>query len=113
MNLLKDETLVEGWNCYDWRNAKAVLEHVHSNEWKKIISVVSKFKILHSALATKEKIKLKFQNSLIKSFIILDGRKLFSTQKFYYLEKKLERKQNFSTTNTTVRRIVSTVSREK
>ncbi|MEO5322346.1 BglII/BstYI family type II restriction endonuclease [Mesorhizobium sp. CC13] len=44
--------LIPGWDCYDWRNAKTILEHGHTAEWLEILQVLSDFRLRHSDLAT-------------------------------------------------------------
>ena len=29
--------LIPGWDCYDWRNARTILEHGHPSEWRDVI----------------------------------------------------------------------------
>ncbi len=45
--------LIEGWDCYDWRNARTILEHGHPNEWRDIIEVLSAFRLTHSDIKKK------------------------------------------------------------
>jgi hypothetical protein len=45
--------LIEGWDCYDWRNAHTILEHGHPSEWRDIVAVLSTFRLRHSDLAKK------------------------------------------------------------
>lgn len=45
--------LIPGWDCYDWRNARTILEHGHRDEWRDIIEVLSAARLLHSELAVK------------------------------------------------------------
>lgn len=55
MKLEPDETLVQGWQCYDWRNAKAILSAVHHREWEDLLGILSSFRLKHSDLAAKGK----------------------------------------------------------
>lgn len=43
--------LLSGWDCYDWRNARTILEHGHPAEWNDVLEVLGSFKLLHSHLA--------------------------------------------------------------
>jgi hypothetical protein len=45
--------LIPGWDCYDWRNARAILEHVHAEEWRDILHVLSAVRLAHSELSAK------------------------------------------------------------
>ena len=45
--------LIPGWDCYDWRNARTILEHGHSSEWRDIIDVLGAFRLRHSDIAKK------------------------------------------------------------
>lgn len=45
--------LASGWNCYDWRNARTILEHGHSAEWQDILGVVREFRLTHSDIRKK------------------------------------------------------------
>ena len=51
MNGLSKIDLIPGWDCYDWRNARTILEYGHSTEWQEIVEVLGQFRLLHSALA--------------------------------------------------------------
>jgi hypothetical protein len=53
MTSLPRTEIVEGFECYDWRNARTVLEHAHPNEWQDIVSVLSSFKLRHSDVRKK------------------------------------------------------------
>lgn len=53
MKLAADERLIAGWQCYDWRNAKIVLENGYPSEWRDIIEVLSGFRLRHSDLTAK------------------------------------------------------------
>ncbi|HTV67302.1 MAG TPA: BglII/BstYI family type II restriction endonuclease [Rhizobiaceae bacterium] len=64
MNGLPKIDLVEGWDCYDWRNARIVLEHGHPEEWQDIIEVLSAARLPHSELAAKGGSKTKIATSL-------------------------------------------------
>lgn len=43
--------LEERYEIFDWRNALALLRHVHVAEWRDIAKVLSDFQLLHSDLA--------------------------------------------------------------
>ena len=45
--------LIPGWDCYDWRNARTILENGHSSEWRDIIDVLGAFRLRHSDIAKK------------------------------------------------------------
>jgi len=49
--------LIPGWDCYDWRNARTILEHGHRSEWLDIVDVLSAAKLPHTELAAKGKNK--------------------------------------------------------
>lgn len=55
MSGLTSVTLLDGWNCYDWRNARTVLEHAHSDEWADLKSILGSYRLLHSHLIAKGK----------------------------------------------------------
>ena len=67
MSGLDQIPFLNGWNCYDWRNAKAVLDQVHSREWNEVIEVIEvikNFKLKHSELAAKGKNKTEVSKSI-------------------------------------------------
>jgi len=45
--------LIPGWDCYDWRNGGAVLEHSHPAEWADIVSVLTAFRLKHTDVQKK------------------------------------------------------------
>ena len=45
--------LIEDFECYDWRNARTVLQHGHSKEWEDIVAVLSAFRLKHSDIRKK------------------------------------------------------------
>jgi len=45
--------LIPGWDCYDWRNARTILQYGHASEWRDIIEVLSAARLPHSELAAK------------------------------------------------------------
>ena len=45
--------LIDGWDCYDWRNARTILEFGHPDEWRDIVEVLSAARLPHSELASK------------------------------------------------------------
>jgi hypothetical protein len=45
--------ILPDWDCYDWRNAKTILEFAHPGEWSDILSVLSSFRMTHSDLKKK------------------------------------------------------------
>lgn len=51
MSALPKIDLIPGWDCYDWRNARTILEHGHRDEWADVNGVLGSFRLLHSALA--------------------------------------------------------------
>ena len=68
MSLLADETLIAGWRCYDWRNARALLEHKFFAEWKDLLEVLSVFRLTHTQLSAKGGNKTEIAGSLDSSF---------------------------------------------
>ncbi|MCB1496022.1 MAG: restriction endonuclease [Bauldia sp.] len=55
MSGLARTTFFKGWSCYDWRNAKTILEHAHSSEWNDVKNVLAGFRLRHSDLIAKGK----------------------------------------------------------
>lgn len=55
MSGLGELKLLNGWDCYEWRNAKTILQHVHPVEWQDTLDVLGSFKLLHSDLIAKGK----------------------------------------------------------
>jgi len=53
MSGLPKVDLIPGWDYYDWRNARTILEFGHSSEWQEIIEVLSAARLPHSELAAK------------------------------------------------------------
>lgn len=53
MSLNSDPALIHGWRCYDWRNARVILENGHSPEWRDIMDILSGFRLRHSDLIAK------------------------------------------------------------
>jgi hypothetical protein len=47
--------LLPGWDCYDWRNARTILEHAHTSEWRDTLEILGGYKLLHSHLIAKGK----------------------------------------------------------
>lgn len=45
--------LIPGWDCYDWRNARTILQYGHPSEWQDIVEVLGGARLLHSELAAK------------------------------------------------------------
>ncbi|CUX16487.1 MULTISPECIES: BglII/BstYI family type II restriction endonuclease [Agrobacterium] len=45
--------LLPGWDCYDWRNAKTILQYGHPQEWADIVDVLGHFSLDKEALAAK------------------------------------------------------------
>lgn len=43
--------LIPGWDCYDWRNARTILEHGHPREWHDVLEVLGSFRLRHIDLA--------------------------------------------------------------
>lgn len=48
MSGLPKVDLIEGWDCYDWRNARTILEHGHAQEWRDMVEVLRAFRLNHS-----------------------------------------------------------------
>lgn len=55
MTKLPKVELLSGWDCYDWRNARTILEFGHAREWHDILDVLGNFRLLHSDLIAKGK----------------------------------------------------------
>jgi hypothetical protein len=53
MSSLPKIDLLPNFECYDWRNARTVLEHGHHAEWRDIIDVLSAFRLRHSDIKKK------------------------------------------------------------
>jgi hypothetical protein len=53
MSRLPKVDLIDGWDCYDWRNALTILKHGHSSEWHDIEAVLKAFRLPHSEIAAK------------------------------------------------------------
>ena len=51
--VLSQVDIFSGFECYDWRNARTVLQHAHPDEWQDIVSVLSEFRLTHSDLSKK------------------------------------------------------------
>ncbi|MGQ2950374.1 MAG: BglII/BstYI family type II restriction endonuclease [Agrobacterium sp.] len=45
--------LLPGWDCYDWRNARTILQYGHPQEWSDIVDVLGNFSLGKEALAAK------------------------------------------------------------
>ena len=43
--------LIPGWDCYDWRNARTILEHGFAAEWRDIIEILTAFRLTHTGMA--------------------------------------------------------------
>lgn len=63
-----DDQLIAGWRCYDWRNARALLEHKFSAEWADLLEVLSAFRLSHTQLATKGGNKTEIAGKLDSAF---------------------------------------------
>ena len=68
MNGLPKIDLIPGWDCYDWRNARTILQYGHSDEWRDIIEVLGRARLPHSALAAKGKNKTKTAAAIDSEF---------------------------------------------
>lgn len=53
MTSLTKFSLLAGWDCYDWRNGKTIVEHGRPQRWKDIVDVLGNFRLLHSDVARK------------------------------------------------------------
>lgn len=53
MSLICDAELIPGWHCYNWRNARSLLEHAFVDEWRDLIEVLTAFHLFHTQLAAK------------------------------------------------------------
>jgi hypothetical protein len=60
--------LIPGWDCYDWRNARTILEHGHASEWQDIIDVLTAVRLPHSELAAKGKNKTETSTAIDSQF---------------------------------------------
>jgi hypothetical protein len=47
--------LIPGWQCYDWRNAKTILQYAHPTEWADTLEILGSYQLLHSDLVAKGK----------------------------------------------------------
>ncbi len=56
--------LIPGWDCYDWRNARTILEHANPAEWRNIVEVLSVARLPHSELSAKGGSKTKTATAL-------------------------------------------------
>ena len=56
--------LIPGWDCYDWRNARTILEYGHPSEWRDIVDVLSAVRLPHTELAAKGGSKTKTATAL-------------------------------------------------
>jgi len=45
------EVISRNYEVFDWRNAAAILRHVHTSEFDDVVEVLSSFQLLHSQLA--------------------------------------------------------------
>lgn len=45
--------LIPGWDCYDWRNGRTVLQHSNPKQWAEVLSVLGSFSLLHSDIKRK------------------------------------------------------------
>lgn len=68
MSALPKIDLIPGWDCYDWRNAKTILEHGHPHEWDDVLRVLSAFRLKHSDLARKGGRKSPISNAIDSEF---------------------------------------------
>ncbi|MBO6902413.1 MAG: restriction endonuclease [Rhizobiaceae bacterium] len=68
MSLQADDQLIAGWRCYDWRNARALLEYKFSAEWTDLIEVLSAFRLSHTQLAAKGGNKTEIAGKLDSAF---------------------------------------------
>jgi hypothetical protein len=73
--------LIPGWDCYDWRNARTVLEYGHPNEWRDIVEILSAARLPHSELAAKGGSKTATARAIDSKFYARE-----------WLEKKFETK---------------------
>ncbi|MBL8575825.1 MAG: restriction endonuclease [Mesorhizobium sp.] len=55
MSSLTAISLLNGWECYDWRNGYTILQHVHRKEWSDILNVLGLFRLMHSDIVAKGK----------------------------------------------------------
>jgi Restriction endonuclease BglII len=53
MASLAQVEIVPGFECYDWRNARTILQHAHPEEWEDVVSILSAFKLRHSEIRKK------------------------------------------------------------
>src|SRR5690606_5865207 len=42
-----------GWDCYDWRNARTILEHGHPRQFADVMAVVKAFRLRHTEVMKK------------------------------------------------------------
>lgn len=53
MSTLPLVDIIGNFECYDWRNARTILEHAHPKEWNDVVSVLSAFRLKHSQVKKK------------------------------------------------------------
>jgi hypothetical protein len=62
--------LIPGWDCYDWRNARTILEYGLPSEWRDIIEVLSAARLPHSELAAKGRNKTETSAAIDSQFYV-------------------------------------------
>ncbi len=55
MSGLQPVELLPGWHCYDWRNARTILQHANPAEWQDTLEILGAYRLLHSDLVVKGK----------------------------------------------------------
>ena len=68
MSQLHKIDLFKGWDCYDWRNARTILQYGHSSEWNDIRDVLSAFSLTKQQLAQKGGRKGPISSSIDSAF---------------------------------------------
>jgi len=72
--------LLPGWDCYDWRNGRTIVEHGHPSGWADIVGVLGSFKLLHSDIAKKGGRKTAVATAIDSQFYVKDWKeKKFET----------------------------------
>lgn len=55
MTLEADHATIPGWTCYNWRNARVILENAYPAEWRDIVEILADFRLTFSDLSAKGK----------------------------------------------------------
>ena len=74
MSGLSKIELIPGWDCYDWRNARTILQHGHPSEWQDIVDVLGAAQMMSGDV-----------NSALGSYILLASLRPRSPEVLYRL----------------------------